>query len=95
MIYLVIRASGRPRDPLLNRRRAQPEAQHGYVLLGPRKVKKQKRLPWREETVLSLHAPKANRYGIWAWVQQWADADTRSHADAADVEMVRVRLRLR
>ena len=42
MIYLVIRASGRPRDPLQNRRRAQPEAQHGYVLLGPRKVKKQK-----------------------------------------------------
>ena len=93
MIYLVIRASGRPRDPRQNRRRAQPEAQHRRTFSWD--LRKKNAYLWREETVLSLHAPKANRYGISAWAQQWADADTRSHADAADVEMVRVRLRLR
>ena len=90
MIYLMVRASGRPRDPRQDRRRAQPErGQHGRTSFLGTSTKKKKL------TGLSLHSPKANRYGISASVPEWAGADTRPHADAADVEMVRVRLRLR
>ena len=55
MIYLVIRASGRPRDPLQNRRRAQPEALHGYVLLGPRQKNKNAYLGGRKQSCLFTH----------------------------------------
>ena len=43
MIYLMVRASGRPRDPRQDRRRAQPErGQHGRISFLGTSTKKKK-----------------------------------------------------